>query len=75
MRKIESAPMDAELKTLLANLGKLSDEQKKLILADLNVRDELYEKQIAQNTFMGFVNKVWPEFIGGRHHKIMARAF
>jgi hypothetical protein len=67
--------MDAELKTLLANLGKLSDEQKKLILADLNVRDELYEKQIAQNTFMGFVNKVWPEFIGGRHHKIMARAF
>jgi len=67
--------MDAEMKTLLANLGKLSDEQKKLILADLNVRDELYEKQIAQNTFMGFVNKVWPEFIGGRHHKIMARAF
>jgi len=75
MRRIESAPMDAEMKTLLANLGKLSDEQKKLILADLNVRDELYEKQIAQNTFMGFVNKVWPEFIGGRHHKIMARAF
>ncbi len=75
MRRIESAPMDAEMKTLLANLGKLSDDQKKLILADLNVRDELYEKQIAQNTFMGFVNKVWPEFISGRHHKIMARAF
>ena len=75
MRRIESAPMDAEMKTLLANLGKLSDDQKKLILADLNVRDELYEKQKAQDTFMGFVEKVWPEFIGGRHHKIMARAF
>jgi predicted phage terminase large subunit-like protein len=24
---------------------------------------------------MGFVNKVWPEFISGRHHKIMANAF
>ena len=75
MRRIESAPMDAEMKTLLANLGKLSDDQKKLILADLNVRDELYEKQKAQDTFMGFVEKVWPEFISGRHHKIMARAF
>jgi predicted phage terminase large subunit-like protein len=67
--------MDAEMKTLLANLGKLSDDQKKVILADLNVRDELYEKQKAQDTFMGFVEKVWPEFISGRHHKIMARAF
>ena len=75
MRRIESAPMDAEMKTLLANLGKLSDDQKKVILADLNVRDELYEKQKAQDTFMGFVEKVWPEFISGRHHKIMARAF
>ena len=68
-------PMDAELKALLANLGKLSPAQKAAVLEDLNKRDEMYEKQLARDTFMGFVAKVWPEFIGGRHHKIMAKAF
>jgi predicted phage terminase large subunit-like protein len=67
--------MDAELKALLANLNKLSPAQKAAVLEDLNKRDELYEKQLARDTFMGFVAKVWPEFIGGRHHKIMAKAF
>ena len=70
-----AAPMDAELKALLANLGKLSPAQKAAVLEDLNKRDEMFEKQQARETFMGFVDKVWPEFIGGRHHKIMAKAF
>ena len=67
--------MDAELKALLANLDKLTPAQKAIVLADLEKRDALFEKQQARDTFMGFVNKVWPEFIGGRHHKIMAKAF
>ena len=29
----------------------------------------------AQETFMGFVKYMWPAFIEGRHHKIMAEAF
>ena len=74
-REIQHLPMDAELKALLANLDKLNDAQKEKILADLSRREELAEKQAARETFMGFVNKVWPEFIGGRHHKIMAKAF
>ena len=61
--------MDAELKALLANLDKLTPAQKAIVLADLEKRDALFEKQQARDTFMGFVNKVWPEFIGGRHHK------
>ena len=28
-----------------------------------------------ENTYMGFVKHVWPAFIEGRHHKIMAEAF
>jgi predicted phage terminase large subunit-like protein len=67
--------MDAELQALLANLGKLTPAQKAAVLEDLNRRDEMFEKQMARDTFMGFVDKVWPEFIGGRHHKIMAKAF
>jgi predicted phage terminase large subunit-like protein len=67
--------LDPEFKTLLAQLGKLPDSQKMIILQDLERRELMLEKEIAQNTFMGFVNKCWPEFIGGRHHKIMANAF
>ena len=67
--------MDAELKLLLTQLDKLPEAQKRVILQDLERREKLYEKEIAQNTFMGFVQRVWPEFIGGRHHAIMARAF
>ena len=70
-----AAPMDAELQALLANLGKLTPAQKAAVLEDLNRRDEMFEKHQARDTFMGFVDKVWPEFIGGRHHKIMAKAF
>jgi len=33
------------------------------------------EVEAAQNTYMGFVKYVWPAFIEGRHHKIMAEAF
>jgi len=64
-----------EFKALLAQLGKLPDSQKMIILQDLERRELMLEKELAQNTFMGFVNKCWPEFIGGRHHKIMANAF
>jgi predicted phage terminase large subunit-like protein len=67
--------LDPEFKVLLAQLGKLPDAQKMIILQDLERREQMLEKELAQNTFMGFVNRVWPEFIGGRHHKIMANAF
>jgi predicted phage terminase large subunit-like protein len=33
------------------------------------------EVEAAQNTYMGFVKYMWPAFIEGRHHKIMAEAF
>ena len=74
-RETHHLEMDAELKALLANLDKLTDAQKAKVLEDLTRREEMAEKEHARTTFMGFVNKVWPEFIGGRHHKIMAKAF
>ncbi len=70
-----SETLDPEFKALLAQLGKLPESQKITILRDLERREQILEKEKAQNTFMGFVEKVWPDFIGGRHHKIMARAF
>ena len=67
--------MDAELQMLLSHLDKLPEAQKRQILEDLERREKIFEKERAQNTFMGFVNRVWPDFIGGRHHSIMAKAF
>ena len=50
-------------------------KQRAPILKDLDLRIQMAEKEKARNTFMGFVNKVWPEFIAGAHHAIMAKAF
>jgi predicted phage terminase large subunit-like protein len=33
------------------------------------------KREVAQDKFIKFVEKVWPTFISGRHHKIMADAF
>ena len=70
-----ASTLDVELTALLAQLDKLPDSKKMQILEDLNRREKLLEKELARDTFMGFVKKVWPEFIGGRHHSIMAKAF
>ena len=75
MREQAVSQFDQELQLLLAQLDKLPDEKKLSILQDLERREKLLEKEQAQNTFLGFVNKMWPEFISGRHHKIMAAAF
>jgi predicted phage terminase large subunit-like protein len=51
-------------------------EDKLRYLADLMKRaKELDESKLAQENFMSFVLQVWPDFIGGRHHKIMAEKF
>ena len=33
---------------------------------------QLKDQEQAQNSFLGFVDQIWPEFIEGRHHKIFA---
>jgi predicted phage terminase large subunit-like protein len=32
-------------------------------------------KELARDSFLGFVQYVWPAFIQGRHHKVVAEAF
>ena len=72
---VQSNTMDVELNALLSQLHKLPEHQKVKILEDLTLRENIMEKEKARNTFIGFVHKVWPDFISGRHHKIMAAAF
>lgn len=42
------------------------------ILGELETREE---REKCQTDFMAFVGQVWPDFIHGRHHEKMARAF
>jgi predicted phage terminase large subunit-like protein len=37
--------------------------------------EKLKQRELAQTRFLKFVEKVWPTFIGGRHHARMADAF
>ena len=51
-------------------------EDKLRYLAQLMERAKaLEESKLAQDNFMAFVKQVWPDFIGGRHHNIMAEKF
>ena len=56
-------------------MGFIAEAEQAKLDEDLQLLEILKEKELAQKQFMPFVKKVWPTFIGGRHHDIMARAF
>jgi hypothetical protein len=60
---------------LLKSLPDLPLEEQKEILKMLEQLDAADMREKSRATFMGFVKSVWPAFIEGRHHKIMADAF
>lgn len=65
----------ADLKRLEANLDNLEEADLRSLFKSLDETVTVGEKEIAQDDFMAFVNKVWPNFIHGDHHEKMARAF
>lgn len=56
-------------------LSRLPSDEKTVVLQLLNELHTRKERQKAQDDFMVFVKKMWPEFIEGRHHIKMARLF
>jgi predicted phage terminase large subunit-like protein len=68
--KQKSAPQDLE--ALVAQLP--VHEQEKLLeqVADYKAA---VEREKCQASFMAFVKKMWPGFIHGRHHAVVAKAF
>jgi predicted phage terminase large subunit-like protein len=59
----------------LRNIPNLPLEEQKEILALLEEYEKAERRETSRETFMGFTKDVWPAFIEGRHHKIMAEAF
>ena len=71
----DSVLNDISLKDIPKILHLLSESDQVKILEDLGILEGLKGKELAQVKFMSFVKKVWPTFIGGKHHDIMASAF
>ena len=63
------------LKDIPKILPQLTESEQRQLLMELEKLGELKNKELAQEKFIAFVNKVWPSFIAGRHHARMAQAF
>ena len=61
--------------SLLKNIKNLPPQEQEKVLKLLKELNEAESKEKARDGFMPFIKKVWPAFIEGRHHKIMAEAF
>jgi len=59
----------------LINSGKLSETDLRVLEAQLTKLEKLKDRELSQTRFIKFVERVWPTFISGRHHKRMAEAF
>jgi hypothetical protein len=50
------------------------EEQEVLLKTALEYRDSLMREKATSN-FLPFVKQMWPSFVDGRHHKVMAKKF
>lgn len=66
---------DFDIDLALRNIDALSPDQKARVLSLLEERNKLDRLHAGRTDFLKFVNAVWPTFIGGPHHRIMADAF
>ena len=55
--------------------GKLSEADLRVLDASLIKLEKLKDRERCQEKFIKFVERVWPTFISGAHHKRMAEAF
>ena len=53
----------------------MTESELRMLEVQLIHLEKLKQKELAQEKFLKFVERVWPTFIGGRHHKRMAEAF
>ena len=67
--------MELSQKKISTLLNKLPIEEKQILLEKLELLQEKKTREQATVNYLDFVTEMWPAFIGGEHHKIMADAF
>ena len=66
---------DEKIAQILANIHKLPAAQQKKTLKLVQELQKRQNRGLAQTSFLDFVKQMWPEFVIGRHHVIMAEKF
>jgi predicted phage terminase large subunit-like protein len=56
-------------------LERLPAGDQERLIEQLNEYKQAVEREKCQESFMAFVKKMWPGFIHGRHHAVMAKKF
>ena len=64
-----------DLALIKAKINTLPVEDQKEMLDLIVELEEAKEREESRVDFLTFVRKMWPAFIGGKHHEIMADAF
>ena len=60
---------------LLEEILKLPPAEQEQFLTELEMLEQSTQREEAQQDFMKYVHTMWPGFIDGRHHKVMAKKF
>lgn len=66
---------NVSLKDIPSALPHMSETDMRVLEAQLIHLEKLKENELVKEKFIKFVEKMWPSFISGRHHKRMAEAF
>jgi len=67
--------LNIDVNNVLSNLNNYSPDQKKELLNLLEEYEKSKTNSACKENFLSFVKEMWPAFINGNHHKIMADAF
>lgn len=67
--------MSLDLATITKRLDTLAPDTRKEVLILLDELSDARTRTIAHTDFLAFVKEVWPAFIEGDHHRVMADAF
>ena len=67
--------MQLDIATVTKHLHSLPPGKQKEVLILLDQLNDAKNRTLSQKDFLSFVREVWPAFIEGSHHKIMADAF
>lgn len=64
-----------DLTQYLQHIALLSPHQQKELLDIVQRLDAAKSKELASTKFLDFIHYIWPSFIDGAHHKLMAQLF
>ena len=60
---------------ILDLIDKLGPTEREKLFSQVQQYRDAVEREKCQTSFMAYVRKMWPGFVHGRHHAVMAKKF